>query len=124
MCVTENESKAGASVSRPEGVVVSPSGRVVCPECSGWGEWIEKQKGYHRMVPCYRCISEGRQLLRNNPETICKLLRAIAKASDAQLSMHDVILNAAADMIETLGEAVNDLTVAVADLQNLLDKKL
>lgn len=45
----------------------------------------------------------------NNPAVICKLLRAIAGGTDAKASKHDVIFNAAADIIEKLQAEIDDI---------------
>lgn len=43
---------------------------------------------------------DAKRGLRNDPKTICKLLRAMAGGTDAQANRHDTILIAAAEMIE------------------------
>ena len=38
----------------------------------------------------------------NDPEVLAKLLRAVANGTDAKVSRHDVVFNAAAEMIEEM----------------------
>lgn len=44
--------------------------------------------------------------IKNSPETICKLLRAIAGSGSAKANRHDTILIGAAEMIEAFEKIV------------------
>lgn len=51
------------------------------------------------------------------PETITKLLRAVASGEDAKKHRHDVIFNEAADMIESLLAVIEDQDGTIAYLK-------
>lgn len=51
---------------------------------------------------CSDIVEKANRRTENSPAVVAKLLRAIAAGSDAKVTQHDVILNAAAKMLDTL----------------------
>jgi hypothetical protein len=52
----------------------------------------------------------------DQPANIKKLLRAIAGSDSAKKTSHDVIFNAAADLIDDLLDAINEQEVVIGEL--------